>query len=923
MKYKSRALHRIGGVVLAGAAMLLSACGGADSADAGLSGAGARETATAVAGIGLSSLERWRPHDFEFNSSATYTEPARTEIYGEFTGPGGAYIRVPGFFTKNGKWVVRFSPTVEGAWTYKTVSTDSQLNNKTGSFQAVANKNASIRGGVVIDPQHKDHFVWENGDRHFKLGYEIDNLSLLDLGDSTGIPKTERLIRDNVLANGFTEVLMALFAEDTTWAQGRSTIIPGYAKYDFGPPASNSLYPWVTKSVDSNGKRNPDVYKPLPAYWENLDRVMEHLHENGLSVQIYLRAQFNKYPSFNFPKESSPEEAFLARYAVARYQAYPNVTFSYAKEVANTRFDGQPVSDQQVLYGVNLAKDHDGYRARRLTTSHDATNFSENLSGTGLNVNIDFYTDQEHGDRYGKIIAQKAIRPWPVYNAELNYQKDSGPAQSAAMTFSGSTQSPENAFANLVEVVMAGGYGAYYYAYHAWDVIQWDIVPTNLAYYRHLSNFIKSTNWHKLKPVDSTACGFGEREKHCLGDTNREYIVYLGHPKSSTQFTVNGLQGATLKGQWVSLYTGATVSASVSGDGTRTLSKPQSMANQAVMLHLVSDAQTPVNLPPAVNAGVSKKLGGLTTTLQGTVSDDGKPLNVLTQVWAKDSGPGVAGFTVPNAAATSVNFSLPGTYVLRLTASDGQLSTFSTVTIQAGATNSPPVVNAGPDTTLASPTAVNILGSVTDDGFEGRPVSLAWSQVSGPGTVVFGSNAASSTAQFPSAGTYIIRLSASDTEFTVTDDAVFTVGNVSAPATGDGLAAGYFSNKDLVGTPVLTRLDPTVNFNWGTGSPAAGLPADNFSVRWTGSVVAPVTGVYTFHVNSNDGNRLWVGGTQLTNRWSDGISEQSGTISLTAGQRYDVKLETYENLNSALITLSWTPPGQTKQVIPKANLFSN
>ena len=141
------------------------------------------------------------------------------------------------------------------------------------------------------------------------------------------------------------------------------------------------------------------------------------------------------------------------------------------------------------------------------------------------------------------------------------------------------------------------------------------------------------------------------------------------------------------------------------------------------------------------------------------------------------------------------------------------------------------------------------------------------------------------------------------------------------PGSGDGLTGKYYDNVDFT-TLKVTRVDQTVDFNWGSGSPDASIAVDTFSVRWTGKVLAPYTATYTFYVNSNDGNRLWINGVQLTNRWTDGISEQSGTISLNAGQQYDLTLEMYEGINSAACTLSWSCGSISKQVIPRQYLYS-
>lgn len=142
---------------------------------------------------------------------------------------------------------------------------------------------------------------------------------------------------------------------------------------------------------------------------------------------------------------------------------------------------------------------------------------------------------------------------------------------------------------------------------------------------------------------------------------------------------------------------------------------------------------------------------------------------------------------------------------------------------------------------------------------------------------------------------------------------------VQAP---DGLSASYFNGTDLAGEPSLRRIDPTVNFDWGTGAPGPEIAADGFSARWTGYVEAPVSGEYTFYVLSNDGNRLSVNGLQLTDQWVDGIRESSATIALEAGRLYPVKLEFFEGVRTAQARLAWSYPGQAKEVIPTVRLHS-
>ncbi len=145
-----------------------------------------------------------------------------------------------------------------------------------------------------------------------------------------------------------------------------------------------------------------------------------------------------------------------------------------------------------------------------------------------------------------------------------------------------------------------------------------------------------------------------------------------------------------------------------------------------------------------------------------------------------------------------------------------------------------------------------------------------------------------------------------------------------AVAVPSGLTAQYFSNTSLTGTAVLTRIE-AVNFSWGSGAPATGVPADNFSARWTGKVLAPTTGSYKFQTRSDDGVRLWVNGVQVINNWTrhGATDNTSAAITLIAGQLYDVKLEYNEFTGSAVMQLKWQLPGVTSFVaIPAAQLVA-
>ena len=91
----------------------------------------------------------------------------------------------------------------------------------------------------------------------------------------------------------------------------------------------------------------------------------------------------------------------------------------------------------------------------------------------------------------------------------------------------------------------------------------------------------------------------------------------------------------------------------------------------------------PTNVAPTVDAGLNRSIQlGQQATLDGTVTDDGKPAgSVVTVGWAKAAGPGTVTFAAPTAVDTTAGFSAAGTYTLSLTASDSQLSASDTMTV--------------------------------------------------------------------------------------------------------------------------------------------------------------------------------------------------------------------------------------------------
>ena len=138
---------------------------------------------------------------------------------------------------------------------------------------------------------------------------------------------------------------------------------------------------------------------------------------------------------------------------------------------------------------------------------------------------------------------------------------------------------------------------------------------------------------------------------------------------------------------------------------------------------------------------------------------------------------------------------------------------------------------------------------------------------------------------------------------------------ISGSGTTNQWRGEYFNNKNLSGAPVLVRNDAGIDFNWEGGSPATGINADNFSVRWTATIYFS-PGRYRFTANTDDGARVWVNDQQIINAWYDHQSQDiSGEINLPGGNVV-VKMEYYESGGGARARLTYAQIGSAPPPTP-------
>jgi hypothetical protein len=228
--------------------------------------------------------------------------------------------------------------------------------------------------------------------------------------------------------------------------------------------------------------------------------------------------------------------------------------------------------------------------------------------------------------------------------------------------------------------------------------------------------------------------------------------------------------------------------------------------------------------------------------------------------------------------------------------------------------------------TVTNPTdAIIAIGGTTNFnvGVAGglAPISYQWKLNGNNIAGATGTSLTIANAQITDGGAYTVVITDVLGQTTTSAIAGLTVGNAG---TGIGLNGDYYSSQlaTFLNAPTLTRIDPTINFDFGTGSPDPSISADTFTVRWNGQVQPFYSQTYTFYTTTDDGVRLWVNGQRLVNSWANQApTERSGTIALTAGQKYDILMEYFENTGGAVAKLSWSSPNQFKQIIPQTQLY--
>jgi hypothetical protein len=331
------------------------------------------------------------------------------------------------------------------------------------------------------------------------------------------------------------------------------------------------MYAWE----GSNEK--PDHSRLNTKFFQLYDGMMSALRDKGIVAHIMFKV-YNK--QVHWPPPGSVDEERYFKYVTARYQGYSNVVWDFSKE----SYKESDKTLQKRL--IDLIRYHDAYH--RLVTAHDNDVYDWNPE---LNTDTDFRTDQQHTSWAEAVAFDRALRNWPVIEAETGgYER--GVEDLPSYT---SKQDWQDVLRRAYLTYLAGGYGVYYYNNTAWDVVKPEPEPPGAARFQQLKETLSELPYWRMEPANQLAIG-----GLCLAIPGEVYACYSdgagegssappggrrGPGAAAATFrgrgvilNLRGLNGPA-KGEWIDTWTGAREQQPIPGPAVYELERPRSFGD--------------------------------------------------------------------------------------------------------------------------------------------------------------------------------------------------------------------------------------------------------------------------------------------------------------------------------------------------------
>lgn len=431
--------------------------------------------------------DRWEVIDVVFHVKDAQ-QPFDIPFDAVFTNAKGEELVVPGFYNGGDEFLIRFSSSTLGLWTYKTNSDHKELNGKAGKVLISHTAYKDSKGAITLDSENPQQLKYENGDPYFLMAFELDWLFALDYGTDTH--KDAITILDEVQKNRFNQIVMNLFAYDINWERDSSIKEEHY----YGSP---DFHPFLGDNT------NPDFSTLNIDFFKHFDEVIELMNERDIIAHLMIYV-WNK--QVNWPAMYSEDDNRYFDYVIKRYQAFPNMLWDISKEaLLYGRCDEAYLQER-----ISRVRDLDAYK--RLLTVHDY-----GFCANNANI-VDFISTQNwNTELYSTMLDVRDKFPnKPIFNIEHG-----GYERSPYVIFPGNYDTPESCLSRNYTCAFAGVYSTYYWQASSWSIVIPDIYTLKeedrprFDYMKHFYTFFEEQDFHSLIPQpEGTSSGWAMNNRN-------------------------------------------------------------------------------------------------------------------------------------------------------------------------------------------------------------------------------------------------------------------------------------------------------------------------------------------------------------------------------------------------------------------------
>ena len=663
---------------------------------------------------GPESSESATPNPFtDYRLDVTFTHPA-----------SGKTFRVPGYYAADGdaanssassgnRWRAHFAPDQVGTWNYTVsfragtlVALDADpaagtsagfFDGQSGSFEIGSSDKAGrdLRARGRLEYVGKHHLRFAGTGKYFMKAGTDSPENLLAYADFDGDFKTDGQ-KDNLIKT-WTPHVADWQEGDPVWQGGKGKGLIGAINY-LSAEGLNAVS-FLTMNINGDDK---NVF-PYTTYSERFrldvsrldqwETVFEHGTRKGL--YLHFKTQETENELLLDGGNLGNQRKLYYRELIARFSHHLALNWNLGEEI-NDASTAQKASWAQYFY------DTDPYRHHVVIHNGDQHfDLMGNASKvTGMSKQMN---EPDFGDTFFDIKrwvnqSKAAGKPWVVAcdepgNSSASLRPDSDPGASHL-------DARRDA---LWATILAGGAGIEFYfgsAYANSDLTCqdfrsrdsfWDCCRHAVGLFEsHPFPFeLMSNHNERVSGAGTEAASInGTSGNRCLARIGDTYLVQLRSGGSHTLDLSGGSGNFTVN--WLNPRSGGPLipAADVTGGEVVSLGDPpDSPAEDWIVLVESTAGGSGTNNPPTANAGPDRSayLAGASAqlVLSGNVADDGLPDQFsLVRAWSKVSGPGEVSFSSPAASATVATFVEPGSYVLRLSATDSDLSAADEVLVQ-------------------------------------------------------------------------------------------------------------------------------------------------------------------------------------------------------------------------------------------------